>query len=426
MGKGKTVRQIHHFTDGLWSSDMDSRADLQSSVNSCRKLENLQVDQYGEAIRRPGFQYIGGSLGECLAIDPLLSFPDYASLSGIETFTSVDQYGSMGFYELRKITYPADWWLVCDWLVYCNGPSVEGVGMQDYHDKFITRWRAKLEDGWIYYGKVGEPWEQVSTALYPSQLVEPNGLGFCFDVDGLPVFCTQIGTDIQLRRFVAGTPTTYTFSGVGPKLYLNANVQWNNTLWDVVCYYCESGDLKERFQRDNFNTAYTLYHSGANYLTRVKNVDVSPSEDNFVYLAATGSASLRVIFRSSPYAIWPMSDHSFTSISIRTDGDYIPVIVSTSGSDDAEIGVSVIDDGDYMDVILVSSGNTDAISSQIAIQPDGYYDEVVVPDSESDSVAHVVSIATDGDYVIGAIDGGSYSESATQTVSIQTDGDYTV
>lgn len=429
MGKGKSIRQIHHFTDGLWGPDMDSRADLQSSVNSCRKLENFQVDQYGEAIRRPGFEFIGGALGECLIIDPLSAFPSWAELTDEESITPNDQYGSKGPSAVRFIDHPSEWWLTCDWLVHCYGPEVENVGMQSYLDIYTTRWHAKLEEGLIYYGIVGEPWQQAPVALYPSALPLATGLGFAMDADGKPVFATQIGSNVEIRRFVSGTPTTYTFSGASPKLYLNASIQPDIDLWDVVCYYCVSGDLRERFQRDNFNVAYNLYHSATKYISKIKCVEhgIIDGEMRKVYISATGSLGLRALFRTDDGPVFPSHDTASLPILIVQDGIYDRVIFESSASDSiSDIGISISPSGDYQP-ITVTSSESDSSSVGLSINSSGSYEEsAIVTGPYSEPASFGIEINALGDYVIGAIDGGSYSESATGTISINSNGDYSV
>lgn len=407
---------------------MDARADLASSVNSCRKLENFQVDQYGEAIRRPGLQYVGGALGECLAIDPLQSFPNWDAMTDSEAITPVDQYGSLGPEEARKEANPADWWLVCDWLVHCYGPTDEGVPMVNNYDQYATRWRAKLEDGIIYYGKVGEQWRQIGTDLYPDVLDDAIGLGFAFDANARPVFATQIGADIEIRRYVAGVPTTYTFSGIGPRLFFNGVIQPDNSLWDVVCYYADSGDLKERFQRDNFNVAYTLYSNASNYLIRVKHIDVGiDGLTGRVCIAASGNNAIRMMFVSGVYGAWPIysSDTATVTVSISGAGEYVQQILDCGEVDSVYATASIYGTGDYQPQIYTDAESDSAFASA-SIYGSGQYQLQVVSESEAEYVSAVAEIYGTGNYSIQIISGGTYSESLTATAAIYGSGIYEI
>ena len=430
MGKGKTVRQIHHFTDGLWSPDMDARADLQSSVNSCRKLENFQIDQYGEAIRRPGFQYVGNSLGECLAIDPRDDWPDWESLTDAEVIDPVvEEFGLIGPNEVREIGYPASWWLLCPWLAYCDGPEYEGQPFTDPSDRFKTRWRAKLEDGNFYYARVGEPWIQVGTDLIPQPNLNANGLGFCFDANSRPAFCTQIGSNTTIYRYVDDVPTTYTFAGIGPRLFFNGTINPDSALWDIVCYYCSSGDLYARLQRDNFLASYVLYHNEDNYLTRVRHVDYELTEAApYQWIAASGSTT-RLMFLCGRYPIWPASgeDSALATASFNSDMSYEEVIEVTGPySESLDASAAFNSDVHYQPVIVEIQGVDSAVASA-AFDSNVIYEQVIVQTGPyADAASAVAALNSDIDYYYSIIGPLTEAESVTASAAFNSDIDYTV
>ena len=430
MGKGKTVRQIHHFTDGLWSPDMDARADLQSSVNSCRKLENFQVDQYGEAIRRPGFQYVGNSLGECLAIDPRNDWPNWASLTDAEVISPVlDQFGLIGPNESRSIDYLASWWLLCPWLAYCDGPEYEGQPFTDTSDRFKTRWRAKLEDGNFYYARVGDPWIQVGTDLIPQPNLNAIGIGFCFDANSRPAFCTQIGSNVHIYRYVDEVPTTYSFSGVGPRLFFNGNINPDSAKRDIVCYYCSSGDLYARLQRDNFLAAYLLYHNADNYLSRVRHIDYELTEAApYQWIAASGSQD-RMMFRCGRYPLWPAygEDSAIATASFNSDMSYEEIVlVNGPYSDSATASAGFNSDVHYQPITVQEQG-ADSVVASAAFNSNVSYEQVIIQTgSYADGASAVAAFNQDIDYYYSIIGPLTKAESATASAAFNSDIDYTV
>lgn len=58
---------FNNFTAGEWTPKLDGRSDLQKYDSACRTLENFRVMEYGGAVMRPGFEYVGdcylGSFG---------------------------------------------------------------------------------------------------------------------------------------------------------------------------------------------------------------------------------------------------------------------------------------------------------------------------------------------------------------------------
>lgn len=401
---------------------MDARADLERSVNSCRTLKNFQIDQYGEAIRRPGLEYVGGALGECLAIDPLLDVPAWDELIDEETFAGVDVYGAIGPDVLRQIDHPASWWLVCDWLCYCDGPEEEGQTMTGFADRYMTRWRAKLEGGNIYYSKVGEEWQQVSQSLISQPNENFNGLGFCFDQNGRPVFATQIGARTYIYRWQGGTPTSHDFDGIGPKLFLDAVVQREITLWDVVCYYADSGDLCAGFQRENFGTKYVLYHSGTNYISKVKNVDYlrSVTETGTVYIAATGALNLRALFKAGPYQPWPVVVSDQLSQSIAVDSiSFALTSVSCGVYDDAASFSVGVDGIEYSLPIVEFAQEADGATQSVSVDEVTYSLIAVDAGSYSDGASGEITIEAI-DYSVTSVNAGTYDGPMTQSISVET------
>lgn len=133
----------------------------------------------------------------------------------------------------------------------------------------------------MYYRRVGtgEDWTQVPNELIPQPNDTLNGLGFCFDANARPCFASAIGDDIHIWRWVAGTPTEYSFPGQGPRLFLQRRSPVGQRLLGCDVLLLER-DLVAAFQRENFETNYTLFTSEDHYLTRVRYLDRGIGQDD--------------------------------------------------------------------------------------------------------------------------------------------------
>lgn len=422
------------FTGGEWSEQLHGRTDLAKADAAGRKVRNFVPAQTGRLFRRKGLEFVGAALGECLAGDPRFTMPTWSALTEAETIDpTTDVYGSLGPEELRTSEDVGPIWQVCANIQYCDGPTEEGATMQDIGDRYRTRWVAKLEDGCVYYRRVetGEDWTQVPNELIPQPNDMLNGLGFCFDANARPCFASAIGNDIHIWRWVADVPTEYSFPGQGPRLYFNGVLQWDNGYWDVMCYFCWNGDLVATFQRENFETNYTLFTSEDYYLTRVRYLDRGTGSDDSerLYIAATGNSGLYGLFRSPAYPLWPRyeTDVANASLSFLADGDYfIAVAEAPASADSVAASVGFVGDGLYFPATFTQN-EAEAIGATVALLSDGAYTQtIVLAGTVAEPVAAEVAFNTDGAHTLAIVSGGSYSEGQTATVAFNADGDYSL
>ena len=422
------------FTGGEWSEQLHGRTDLAKADAAGRKVRNFVPAQTGRLFRRKGLEFVGAALGECLAGDPRFTMPTWSALTEAETIDpTTDVYGSLGPEELRTSEDVGPIWQVCANIQYCDGPTEEGATMQDIGDRYRTRWVAKLEDDCVYYRRVGtgEDWTQVPNELIPQPNDMLNGLGFCFDANARPCFASAIGDDIHIWRWVAGVPTEYSFPGQGPRLYFNGSLQWQNSYWDVMCYFCWNGDLVATFQRENFLTNYTLFTDEDYYFTRVRLVDRGSDDDDAerMYIAVTGNSNLYGLFRSPNYPLWPRyeTDVANALLSFLADGDYfIAVAEAPASADSVAASVGFVGDGLYFQVTFTQN-ETDGVAMPVAFLTDGAYTlTIVLAGTVAEPVAAEVAFNTDGAHTLAIVSGGSYSEGQTATVAFNADGDYSL
>ena len=413
------------FTGGEWSEQLHGRTDLAKADSAGRKVRNFVPAQTGRLSRRKGLEFVGAALGECLSGDPRFEIPTWEGLTAAETIDPrIDVYGALGPEALRTSANVGPLWQVCPNVAYCDGPAVEGETMTGIWDRYQTRWVAKLEEGKVFYRRVGtgEDWTQVSNDLIAQPNINLNGLGFSFDANARPCFASAIGEDIHVYHYQGGLPTEQSFTGSGPRLFFTGIFHPDSALWDVVCYYCRFGDLAASFQRDNFATNYTLFSDEDYYFTRVRLVDrgIEPDEVDRHYIAATGSGGLYGLFRTSNYAHWPVwnTDNAGASLRPYDDGgaESYMVVIALEQDSVGIASVAPMDDGGMVSEVIVLPLITDSAptSSLTPVDDGGMVTGVIVLPLESDTTSHAyLQVMDNGECETYVVDGGSYSDSTT-------------
>jgi hypothetical protein len=285
-----------------------------------------------------------------------------------------------------------------------------------------------LLDGYFYYGRVGDNLVQAGLDLWPVAVV-CNRISMCFDANAKPCFAAEFAGDvIEVRRYVGGTPTTYTWSGYGPKLFLNGVVQRNNALHDVVCYYVRLGILRARFQRDNFGVEYT-FPALTNWapLAFVAKVDRGRDDTSSFELVAVVTTSRElVLIRTVPYPVWPECPGDFLGASLGPlgQGDFEMVVVIAGAADDS-LGASIeaLGEGDYQNVVVPADAD-DSLGATLGDLGSGDYELVIVSTSSDDAFGATLGDLGSGDYEQVVISGGSYDEEIGATLGELGEGDY--
>ena len=408
------------FTGGEWSEQLHGRTDLAKADAAGRKVRNFVPAQTGRLFRRKGLEFVGAALGECLAGDPRFTMPTWSALTEAETIDpTTDVYGSLGPEELRTSEDVGPIWQVCANIQYCDGPTEEGATMQDIGDRYRTRWVAKLEDDCVYYRRVGtgEDWTQVPNELIPQPNDMLNGLGFCFDANARPCFASAIGNDIHIWRWVAGVPTEYSFPGQGPRLYFNGSLQWQNSYWDVMCYFCWNGDLVATFQRENFLTNYTLFTDEDYYFTRVRLVERGSGDDDCerMYIAGTGNNNLYGLFRSGLYPLWPLfvREAPLRVIATPAGGSYWPITITLPLSTDSIDLAAAPAGGEYRAIRITFPTVRETLGLTAAPAPTGnrYWQIRQDAGTYHESIGLAAAPAPTGSrYWLVRVDAGTYRE----------------
>lgn len=314
-------------------------------------------------------------------------------------------------------------WTICQWIDYCSGPEEEG---ETQDTPYATRWGCWLDrdNGTVEYARVGDERQAAPGALFPDPLTSAVAISISFDQDAEPVFAIGFADEhIEIRRFVVGVPTTYTFDGITPRLLFNGILlEANSVNSDVVCYYVRNGTIYSRFQRDNFGVEY----AATNYpftVVSIKKVDTRQYRELlYVKRLVNGFFTQNYAIRSPVYPLPPISaEDAGTLESVLVDGRYLDIIVE-GGTYSEEVGLNAaLTEGVYLDIIvLVSEADAATLDSVIV---DGDYVLVVIDGGSYADASTLNAILVSGSYELVVISGGSYADGSTLSSEI-TGGSY--
>ena len=305
---------------------------------------------------------------------------------------------------------------ICPTVCFCEGPVEEGATVTEYLSRYETRWMALLSEGLIYYGRVDGTLIQAPLDLFPDPLSETaTHIAMAFDANARPVFAYEDDGVIYVRRYVAGVPTSYSWTGTEPCLFFNGVLESDDSLTDVVCYYltASGGALYARFQRENFGVAnLVLEDPGLDSLMAVdRGRGVLAS---YMVVELSGKRVFAAV-----YPPWPIlsRDSSYASVS-QVGGAYRLTVVTTSSQDSSETVVSPIG-GMHRAVLITLLTESDGAISEVSPYS-GAYKRVLVPlDPESDS-SMATTVPQTGSYRFTLVQAGSYSDEAASATSPRT------
>ena len=354
---------------------------------------------------------------QCTIDDPIDSLI-YDSLPGSTAITQVNQYGLLGFINRRQGSPFVSLlnWTICPNNDYCDGPEIEGSVQAN---RYTTRWQAVYDPdtGLIQYGRTDGTLVNADSALFPVPLTltEEDQISLSFDANARASYAIQASaTTIEIRRFVAGVPTTHTFTGVSPRILYDGILQRDNTQVDLVCFYINGGSICARFQRDNFGTEYVLYAPPTSIApTRISKTDRDTAYQELFYHAGEDNY---YALRSSPYPPFPIYVSESTTLSlVSAGGEYFPVVID-GGSYTENTTLSIGPSGGSYDsstitVPLISESTTLSI-----IPASGEYTATIVAGGSYSELTSLQIAPVDGNYVETSVNGGTYTENTTLTI----------
>lgn len=302
---------------------------------------------------------------------------------------------------------------ICPIVCFCEGPTAEGATVVEYLGRYETRWMALLVEGLFYYGRVDGALIQAPLDLFPDPLSDTaTHVALSFDANARPVFAYEDGGTIHVRRYVAGTPTTYSWTGTEPCLFFNGVVNFDDTQTDVVCYHLTDtgGSLYARIQRENFGVANLVAEDPG--LTTLAAVDRGRGTlASYMVIEASGK---RVF--ASVYPPWPILAEDAATVSVApVTGTHRRVLVEAgSYSDTAAVTIGPVT-GIYRPVLVRLPPASDEAAVSVAPVTGVHRLVLIRAGDYSDAAAVTVGPST-GIYKFTLVQAGSYSDAAAVTI----------
>ena len=359
----------------------------------------------------------------CLPADPAGFIPSWGDLTGDVAIAQVDVYGLKGFkdYAVADLESAGRMWCTFEpALDFCDGPEVEAIPLVTEYERYSVRWKARNDDGVFSYARVGEDWSPAPAGLFPARVDGAESVSISFDANARPCFAFQLAGNVELRRFVAGSPVTYSWPGASPRLFFNGLLQPDIALRDVACFYLSAGQVCARVQRDNFATEYTIANpsepDGAYSLARLGATDRLGS---YQLLGAVTTAGTPLLLVSGLYEPWPYlaRDAASASVSLRPLTHFRSVVDAGSYSDATAAAVSLLP-LTHRAVLLTLPTESDAATAAVSLRPLTYFRTLVTLATESDAATAAVSLRP-LTHKFTLIQAGTYSDSATAAVSLR-------
>lgn len=361
---------------------------------------------------------IAANVDTCTTDDPIEQGLQFESLLNQVAIPQVDQYGFQGFQQ-RRTPFDSSLlenWTICPNYDYSDGPITEGITQPTI---YTTRWAAQYfpDSGTIKYGKKNGTLVNASALLFPIplNLSEDDQISISFDANARASFAFQAGNStIEIRRFEAGTPTTYSFSGTTPRLFYDGILQRNNTEVDLICFYLNGGAICARFQRDNFAVEYVIYTPPT--VDSPARITKTDKQTYYQILYFTDADGKKFAIRSEVYQPFPeyYSDPAL-SLVVPLSGDYSSAIVIIGPYSDQAINLVVPLSGAYNSNTIASGPYTDNAVNNI-VPLSGAYNLITIQSGPYFDAAATSIIPLSGSYNDVSINGGTYSDSANSLV----------
>lgn len=367
----------------------------------------------------------------CSQTDPALVEPvDFSTATASASFDPVPIYGYLGLesvfdgpaYRPLRLN---PWWDLCPNIAFCDGPESEAVPLETQYDRYLTRWRARVdENGLFWYGRTDGGWQPAPTELFPEPVLEVEQLSFCFDQNARPCFAFSKNGTVELRRFVADVPTTYSWPGGTPVLYFFGNLQPDFSLRDVFCYYVVAGEVFFRIQRELFETQHQ-WELDRSDVFRLVHSDRGWAEFSGAQLLSFTTLEERILTKSPAYPMFPYpgNDEAVARVTINSDLEYSQVVlVDGPYADSAMSSVSINSDLVYRPTVLIEGPYTDPALVSVSVNSDLVYLQTVLVETVSEPPLSIsASIASDLVYtetVVGPVAG---AEMLTVSTTINSD-----
>lgn len=314
---------------------------------------------------------------------------------------------------------------------FCYGP--ETFAVPDWPLQYFTRWVAwKAADGVRILKNPPTPFNPGPTDGDLSGLFDGDTdfdqLSFGFDQNGRAVIAVNRpdSGEVELRRFQAGEPTAFTWTGKSPRVFYNGELEYVVGDTDVVCWYLPAaGDqLLVRVQRDNYGVEYVMNPELNLALTRLTKVDRVGTRAVIWGIAegAGRSSTNQSVLLSQVHNPWPvLAFEQGSQRSTLLDGEYLSAIALAPAQAEFSNQSAALLDGEYLFVIVPASEGDGSLQNSTLL--DGEYSLVVITAPDQNDASTQSATLLDGEYVQTVVNGPDTMESASQNSTLL-DGSY--
>lgn len=354
----------------------------------------------------------------CYPFDPYPDTPDFDLLQDHTIYAGTSVYGLEGVGELAEDAVPyvssLRNWEICPYIDYCDGPEIENVTQAE---RYSTRWKIIADSGEaaLEYGISGQTLSPVPSDLLSGiDLSDIFAASLSFDANARAAFALQdtAGT-ITIRRYVAAVPTSYTFSGDWPRLLFDGILQRDSASVDLVCFYVRDGEIKMRFQRDDFLTEYDFVVDSPTPV-RVTKID---RVNYYQYTYYTDSLGQYRLARSNPYPPFPVFEEDDVENSgSPAGGEYTLGVVDGGAYSEEALNSAAPSGGSYDSNVITTGPYLDYAENSASPSGGVYLSSIVTGGTYSDPATSSAS-PSGGDYVLTSTNGGTYTENTTNSAS---------
>lgn len=303
-------------------------------------------------------------------------------------------------------------WAPC--LAWSPGPQEIAVtGDGSYHDLFAAHWLAQIcADGtWVLYQRITReeldvvPWDVIP----PTVAITARHPTLAFDQAARPAIAWEDSEGVRLREYNE-TSQEYAFigpfPGVDPVLLTDATINYRVAASDVVLFYLSADRtrLNYRIQSENFAVEHEHFDFGEAVVLDAQDVGSWRYQLKYGDEHGTVTGPLADGFTALWSDLYPVfvEEEMTANVASLRDGEYVLVVVKSSGEDGVTASVGALADGVLASVILRGSGE-DGMTALVGALEAGELKNVILAYSDAEGLDATVAALGDGAYVLAVI-----------------------
>lgn len=324
-------------------------------------------------------------------------------------------------------------WAPC--LAWSPGPQqLVTTGDGSYNTLYGANWLAEVcQDGtWVLYKRLNNevlevvPWDVTP----PTVMISARHPSLCFDQAARPAIAWEDAAGIRLREYdenEQGYHFVGPFSGCDPVLLTDATINYRVAGSDVVLFYLSSDrtKLNYRIQSENFATEHEHHDFGEAVVLDAQDVGSWRFQLKYGDEHGTVTGPLTDGFTALWSDLYPVFvEEAMTgSVAALEDGEYVLVVVKSSGEDAVTASVGALADGLYASVLLFGSGE-DGMTALVGALEAGELKHVILEYADAESIDATVAALGDGVYVLAVIKRDPVTETLDAVVGSLEGGSY--